>query len=550
MLKMSFAIALLFSCLVTLHADEYIYKEPMQGENTFKQYLVDTYGVRHEITQHYFATQSQTENFLNLLKFPEPIQQGVYTTGLLNIKTAVAIGKSGSLYLYDGSRIFSLGFQLSAYGDRDKTIAVYPDKKYIYIATYQYTNAYNKGLYIQRYQRSNQNIIGGWLINSEDKNIGFNVSIYKINDTIIVSARDTTNGQDIHFSLSDRDITLLPKELPKYLQGSSFEEPSYFSMTAGILTSLATLSIHSDATYDDNPSLKTSLSIDARNTWLKGINFEGRVGNIPIVLQYLQSEAETTISDSLTASGNVVKQRLNQAASHKLFTSLDFNSLLQTTRIRLQYTDLSLSGIASVTNSVGSQSKHAFSSKLKRSSILFLFEGGLYTGLEYKIFSSPSKIGFSNYLKQTVYTAVDLKTDYKIIKAVIGYDHMAYAKRYETDLSDFYWSGNLNGGLGTLTFSEPFKQDVLSHNPSSTFTTNQVYGEAGFDAELGYIWQQRFRSWKGFGYSIGAGYLISGSYLRSSRPDDKNNLEFGTLYTNHAYSTFIHGPYLRFNIIF
>jgi len=641
MLKVYFTVLLLLFSLSIGHANEYIYKEPLLGKNTYKQHLkhlqapdihisshcsgspiticqnyatnhfglkirsfssgmlvdgkvrysdkayiimqtvpctamrcdtyqvlqsngqmrsfehkdvitpfVDYQGQFHVISQTGYSVQKASGQTIQKLEFPEPIEQGIFGTGLSNHMAAVAVGKSGSLYLYDRSRIVSLGFQLSAYGDRDKIIAIYPDKKYIYIATYRYTNAYNKGLYIQRYQRSNQHVTGGWLINSEDRNIGFKVSIYKLNNNIIVGTKDASNNQDIHFSLSDKDITQLPKTLPSHLLGSGFEYPSLFSMTAGVLTSLTTLSITSDATYDDNPTLKTSLRIEANDAWLQGINFEGRIGGTPIILQYLQNRAEEVTSSTLSTSGSVIEQRLNQAASHKFFSSIGLDNLLQNIRISLQYTDLALSGIAHITDSEGTPSIHSFTSNLQRSRILFHFEGGTYTGIEYKTFSSPSKIGFSNYLKQTVYTGVDLEANYNIIKAIIGYNHIAYAKRYETDLSEFYWSANINGGLGTVSFSEAFKQDVLSRNLGSTFTLNQVYGEVGFDAELGYIWQQRFRNWKGFGYSIGAGYLMSGSYLRGSRPDKQENLKFGTLYTNHAYSTFIHGPYLRFNIIF
>jgi len=501
-------------------------------------------GNLHVMTQEHYLVRNP-KGIIQNIETPEFIEDGVFGTNLDGHMAAVAIAESGALYLYDNKALINMDVRLSAHGDRDQIIAILPENNNIYIAIYRYINAYNKGLYVLRYDRTSKQFSGGWLLNSEDRNIGFNVSMYKQGNAIVINCKNASQDNAVFFKLNDEDINQLNPDLPNHIRESGFEEEDYASMMAGLTFAQLNVSLKSHVPYDSD-AFKTSLGLSATETWLKGINFEGRIGDVPLTIQYIQNKTENVTVNESDVS---VTKPLRRAASHQLFASVDLNNLLSSA-VRLQLSDAAINGIAHVTNTTGVQSTHVFATNLRRSSAHFLFEGGGYWGVEYKTLSSPTKVGFSDYRKVTVYTGVDLETEYKTLKVLLGYDRMAYAKRYETDFSDLYWSGNINAGLGTLKFSNAFEKDVLQNNPYQSLTPNQVYGEAGFDAELGYIWQQRFRQWKGFGYSIGVGYLFNGTYLQDSRPDDINQMDAGTIYTNIGYTLFTHGPYLRFNIMF
>ena len=76
-----------------------------------------------------------------------------------------------------------------------------------------------------------------------------------------------------------------------------------------------------------------------------------------------------------------------------------------------------------------------------------------------------------------------------------------------------------------------------------------TYFTAGVDLEGGYLWQQRFKRARGLGYSIGVGYRVTYSLLRSGQSEGDES-DAGTLYLEFDRSDMTHGPFLKGNILF
>ena len=160
----------------------------------------------------------------------------------------------------------------------------------------------------------------------------------------------------------------------------------------------------------------------------------------------------------------------------------------------------------------------------------------------------PSAVGFSDSNKSIVYSNFDSDFGFQALRLVTGYDAFSYSERYETDINQFYWSGNLNIGIGIADLSSQIKQQALTETGKSKIST-PIYLTVGADLELGYLWQRRFKSAQGLGYSFGLGYQASYSLLGAGQSDE-SDADADTLYLEFSRTDLMHGPFVRANIIF
>ncbi|HIC12462.1 MAG TPA: hypothetical protein EYO75_03655 [Sulfurimonas sp.] len=68
-----------------------------------------------------------------------------------------------------------------------------------------------------------------------------------------------------------------------------------------------------------------------------------------------------------------------------------------------------------------------------------MMERGMFIGLEHVDYTIPSAVGFSGENKSVLFYGMDPNFKIKTYSLVVGYDEISYAKRYEADLSCFYF---------------------------------------------------------------------------------------------------------------
>jgi len=149
------------------------------------------------------AEQGIYQHSQKSLDAPENLVEADLTHNIEGEISSIAIGQSGKIYTSDTKRWMDTGVILSERGDRLGVIASFPDPENdnIYGAVYKYTNLYNKGLILFRSNFETMASHYGWLFNSDKKNIGFSPKIYSNENNVIVSARNSTESENIHFSV-------------------------------------------------------------------------------------------------------------------------------------------------------------------------------------------------------------------------------------------------------------------------------------------------------------------------------------------------------------
>ncbi len=506
-------------------------------------------GALHAITEQGFITRGN-KGEVSSLAAPEPLYSasiGANTDGRIS---AVAVAESGRLYWSDGGQWQALGPTLTASGDRKGIAAVYPwrDDAH-YIVFYRYINEYNKGLYSFRFNPVTGEEEGGWLFNSEHRNIGFDPDIYRRpNETIVVSAMNSSADRRNFFQLSEGDFSRMSSALPEHLVGSGLEteKEASFMVGAGIsrIAWVVNSSVESDGvTYTDVDYLIS-------DSLLTSINLEGRIGSTSLTINYLQNQAESLVADEVDSATQTDQSSLSKGASSYLFSTIDFQGLLSPSSVlRIQAEISDTTGVAKIRQRGAAVAYENFSTELRRIAVLSMQERGFFMGVDYIRYRMPSALGFSDSSKQIVYSGFDPDFGFQAVRLVGGYDALAYAKRYETDYHRFYLAGSGNIGLGWADVSSTIETQALAATGEDQIDSMPIYFTAGVDLEGGYLWQQRFKRVRGLGYSIGVGYRVTYSILGVGQSEDSEP-DAGTLYLEFDRSDMTHGPFLKGNILF
>ncbi len=252
---------------------------------------------------------------------------------------------------------------------------------------------------------------------------------------------------------------------------------------------------------------------------------------------------------------------LTKKASELFSAMVDVNNLIsESSVLRIAYESADINGIASFNDT---QSQHGtavnvtkfntpveFSSTLDRISLLIMLEKGLYHGFEYTSYETPSAVGFSGSSKNMEVYGLDEKFGITNYEYVLGYDTASYAKRYETDFSKFFLQGLFGLGLSVYDMSSEFKNKVKNNTTKKIVSSIFSYV---IDAEVqaGYLWQQRFKTLKGFGHAFEVGLKARGIYTSSGQSDDSDNtIEADELTMEMSRSDIWYGPYINYSIIF
>lgn len=401
-----------------------------------------------------------------------------------------------------------------------------------YIASvYEWVNAYNKGLVLY-YFDENGLVSRGNEHASEDKNIGFEPSIEIKGNTVVVTSRNSSDRTWETFEYTDKQLRTMQYKQHQFATGSVVD------FMAGGGLQYANWSVNQKVEVKDVE--KATTNYEMNTNILHSYFVQGRWGKSQLAVTMLRNEAEEQLEE-------LTDNKLIQSAVNKYIIQYDYHGLFDgSSALRLGYSTMDAGGIASFEEGQTTHS-HVFSSKRETFEALVIAEKGLFLGLYYHQFNSPSVIGFGSHDGRYLGSAFDEDFELSSVGLKLGYDEAAYGYRYETDYSRIYL--NVTGFLGLAQLG--VNRDALEEvtNERDGVIHGQYPLEVGLSGELGYIWQTRFRALKGFGASFQAGYKVD-YYKVASNWDDEDDFPDDGFFINYDRDDIIHGPYARLNIIF
>jgi len=274
--------------------------------------------------------------------------------------------------------------------------------------------------------------------------------------------------------------------------------------------------------------------------------FEGRIGDVQLALSYLKNEAKK--------EGGLVAK-----SSELLNFFVDFNGIFgSSSSLRLKAEEGNVNGVATfydkgegIQTVTADGTESEFEAKLTRFSALLMKERGMFYGLEYTDFTTPSTVGFSDSSKSIVVMGLDKAFKIDTYELVFGYDEIAYAKRYETNLNRFFFQAMGGVGAAVYKLSSDIKSQIKAKTPGKKIKDDTFSLAADLDLNVGYIYQKRFKLLRGFGFSFLAGYKARGTYTGSGQSDDSDSkIKENELQLEMSRYDVWHGPYANLNIVF
>lgn len=462
-----------------------------------------------------------------------------------DITVAAIDNLNGLVYVSNLEKWLSSGIELARHSDRENILALYPqDKNSVYATAYNLINVYNKGLMGSHVDFASGSSNYGWIYNSQKQNIGFDPKIYLDRDSNVhISADNSSSDTKVYFDIPNSAFNGIDKNSP---ERDGFEDESILDLMVGTGFSHMSWIADSKVENSDVKTVYATTEYDISNSMYKEVYFQGRILDYQLAISYMQNEAEQ-------------KGGLTKKANSALNMYFDINSLISdSSSLRIGYSKSEVNGVTTfidnnngATNITASNAVSEFTTELQRFSLLVIKEKGYYYGIEYTSFTTPSAIGFSGSSKNIEYYGLDNELGIKNIEVVFGYDTAAYAKRYESDYRDFYLQSLFGIGMSFFDLSSEFK-NTLQDFTSKTIVKSSSYSYVvDLEVEAGYIWQERFKSIKGLGYSFELGYKVRGIYTSSGQSSDsEDTIEANELEIEMNRYDIWHGPYVNVNIIF
>lgn len=420
---------------------------------------------------------------------------------------------------------------LATHGDRTGILSIYPESSDLsYSAIYRYVNPYNKGLMFYKVDFAEGKIIKGFLFNSEKRNVGFDPSIFATSTAVIVSAKDSTNKKHVHFVIPKSKIAQIQGVVPEHIRG--FEEENFVEFIVSAKASLLTWNAYSEVKKGDYTYAK--VKYDMNYSLFYGTSLEGRIGETQIAITYLQNRAEE--------EGGVSAE-----TSRILSAVIDFHGLVgERNTLRIGYEQGKINGKAEFSGSSGLSRTTVFETDLKTFYAYLMRERGLYYGLEFLNYKIPSAVGFSDSSGSVVVYGFDRDFTLNSLLAVVGYDHVSYAKRYETNFNSFYFAGNVGLGLGLAKVSSYLKERAKEVSGAGDVQIPLYLVAKGY-GEVGYLFQRRAKVLKGFGFSFNFGYRAT---LMFAGAGSEGGGDPNTLRLEFRRYDLLHGPFLQASLIF
>jgi len=478
------------------------------------------------------------------IKAPIKLTDGTIGNNIDGNWQAVAVGENGEVMVANMNGWRDLKLNISAHGDRSGILSIYPQtKNKALVAIYRFINEYNKGLYVLDYNFQSEQINDeGWLFNSEINNIGFDPDIYfhqAFNDVVVSSINSSDRDSNVYFRIPASQMSGLEYFLPDHVQNSGFIREKSFSFMIGGSISKTSWASQSEVEMDGTTYGKADYEI--ADSLFTSSNIEARFGNTSLTINYLQNRTEDVTN---TGTSGLAKE-----ASRYLFSSLDFQGLLSpSSSLRLLLEQGKTNGIAKI--NIDSEAKETlnFTSKYNRFGLLSMQERGAYVGFDYINYSMPSVVGFSDNDEDIVFTTYDSGLELSSIRFLAGYDTLAYAKRYETDFSQWYYSGGMNLGLGWADLSNDVISRAKAETGKNDVAETPLFFILGGELELGHLWQKRSKKFNGLGYSMALGYKLNLNYLYGTPLNDEEDTK--SLYLEFSKWDAFHGPFFKANVIF
>lgn len=486
---------------------------------------------------------------------PFEITDGTIGTDIYGNWLAVAVSDDGEVLVADENGWDVPDLALSAHGDRRGVLSIYPQERGIaLIVVYRYINEYNKGLYLLDYDMSAEKInTQGWLFNSEEINVGFDPEVYfkhASNEVVVTATNSSIDNRYLTFTLPiDRMAGLLP-EIPEHVLSSGFNEEKLGSFIIGGGIRQVDWLAQSKAKNND----VTFAEVDYRiaDTLFASVNLEARLGEAALTINYIKNRAEDAAENEIDDSVNhSITNTLAKEASSRLFSAVDFHGLLDaSSSLRLLFEHGKTKGIAEVDLQNQEKEFTRFTTEYNRVGLLVMRERGLYLGGDYVHYSMPSAVGFKNSNGGIDFSSYDPDFKFTSLRFVTGYDALAYAKRYETNYSRWYWAGGINAGLGWATLSDQIKEDAKQTTGKNKIADLPFFFVVGGELELGYVWQKRSKTLWGAGYSSAIGYRVNGNYLGDGQSKYFSNDEDNSLSLEFSRIDVLHGLFFKANLFF
>ncbi|MEA2100585.1 MAG: hypothetical protein U9P72_10705 [Campylobacterota bacterium] len=448
---------------------------------------------------------------------------------------------SRTIYVSNFDRWINSNITLAQHSDKNGILSIYPQNKNdIYLVAYNLINIYNKGLMGSHVDFSKNVSESGWIYNYEKHNIGFDPEIYLKDKELIINASNSSTDKRVSFSITKEQYATIDENTPKR---DGFEDESILSFMVG--TGLEYLLWDANTKVDKDDVDYASSRYDISNSFYKKLYFQGRVADTQLAVSYMKSEAQEV--------GGLTKD-----VSDALNLFVDFNGLIsESSVLRLAYTTSNINGITTfidknngATSITADGEKKEFKSTIEKISLLLMQERGVYGGIEYTNFETPSTVGFSGSGKNIEYYGLDNNFGITNIELIAGIDTAAYAKRYETDLSKFYFQSLAGFGVSIYEMSDSFEKKI-KYLSNKKIVNSDLSFVLDLEVQFGYLWQQRFKLAKGLGYSIDLGFKARGSYTGAGQSDDsEDTIEANELTMEMTRYDIWYGPYAYFNIMF
>lgn len=452
---------------------------------------------------------------------------------------AIGINGQGEIYVSNLKRWQNTQVKLTNKSDRLGVLSVYPGTNKVHFAVYSYINSYNKGLVYGRTSIETGKTASGWLFNSEEENIGFDPNIYQQNNELVVSATNSTKNEYAHFLLPiNLDEPALIAGKPEHIKG--FEEEKNLELLIG--TGLASMNWKAKVDVEKDSTTYGKTHYDLSKSLYKSLWFQGKWGSKQLALSYAKNEADK-------------KGGKTRKASTLLNAIVDFNQLFSArSSLRLTMDQSRLNGLArmdvldsSVTN-LTSVDEVEFETNFKQYSALVLRERGLYWGLMYEDYKMPGLLGFSNSSKRISHLGYDAKTGLTKYGLVVGYDEMDYIKRYENNISRFYFDGLIGAAFVKVDVSGDLK-NAIKNDGKKLKSASAFSLDAKLD--LGYVHQRKIKRWQGVGYLLNAGYRVKASYMGSGQSSSSDRtIEANELELEFGRFDLWHGLYANASLVF
>lgn len=398
-------------------------------------------------------------------------------------------------------------------------------------AVYEWVNAYNKGLVA--YNFADTGLISQGKINaSELHNYGFQPQVQMNNQNVIFSAINSSSNQRENFVFSHLEIPRMNYQQHEFDSASEIE----FMIGAGFHPS----SWHVKQKVEVAGKKKAMTRYDMNTNILTSYYMQGRWKDNQLAVSLLQNKAESKLDEVI---GNdllkeVVREYVIQYDYHGLFSGAN--------TLRLVYGSMNAGGIAHYKLNGDNELSHQFKSKRVIYQALVMAEKGWYWGGYHSKYDSPGMVGFADEYKRFVGVSFDQNLELSKTGLVIGYDEGWYGSRYETDYSRWYTSGEIGVGWVHLDVDRKALFDAVGTETGEIYGDNTIEFRAIFDT--GYIWQSRIKSLKGLGMSVQLGYKFQYEYINEN-PEDAENQDEGWM-LNYAREDFLHGPYIKLNVMF